>query len=187
MREMLCMYNPYSNPSDNESPSSLEYILLSDKWNTDKVTYSKDMFRFCSKLPEFRIDAANDITMLSTYCWNIDNDITIDGYTLHKDNYWGTLCLPFSVTTFEGTSLEGVTLRELDAENSHLTDGVLTLKFKEATTIEAGKPYLVKWNSGSNITIPTFAGGGTSSVAPQAVEFANNDGGTICQFVGQFS
>ena len=33
---------------------------------------------------------------------------------------------------------------------------LLYLYFKDATTIEAGKPYLVKWNNGSDISDPTF-------------------------------
>jgi hypothetical protein len=34
----------------------------------------------------------------------------------------------------------------LDGDNSNLTNGTLTLNFTDATRIEAGKPYIVKWN-----------------------------------------
>jgi len=34
---------------------------------------------------------------------------------------------------------------ELDGETSNLTDGTLTLNFKNATDIEAGRPYIIKW------------------------------------------
>lgn len=182
MYGMFMMYN--SDTMDNST--DLEYILISNDWNTDNECDSRNMFNYCVKLPSFNSSTV-DKTMTSTYCWNIDEDITIDGYTLYHDGYWSTLCLPFGVTTFAGTSLEGVTLKELDTENSHLTDRILTLTFKDATAIEAGKPYLVRWISGSNITTPTFAGNGTSSVTPQPVEFANNDGEGNCQFVGQFT
>jgi surface protein len=92
------------------------------------------------------------------------------GRTLYKDGDWNTLCLPFSVEdsnpndglTFSGTPLEGATVMTLDnSENSETgfdpTSGTLTLNFVEVNSIEAGKPYIIKWNSGEeNIVNPTF-------------------------------
>lgn len=58
--------------------------------------------------------------------------------TFYKDGAWNTLCLPFAVNA---TDFEGAEVREVDVTQSSEN----TLVFKEATTIKAGKPYLIKW------------------------------------------
>lgn len=60
--------------------------------------------------------------------------------TFYKDGEWNTLCLPFAVANAK-TAFDGAELREVDTQNSHGN----TIVFKEATAIEAGKPYLIKW------------------------------------------
>ena len=60
--------------------------------------------------------------------------------TFYKDGEWNTLCLPFAVADAK-TAFDGAELREVDTKNSHDN----TIVFKEATAIEAGKPYLIKW------------------------------------------
>ena len=80
----------------------------------------------------------------------ISYDLTLNGRTLFKEtNEWQTLCLPFSVSNFTGTPLERAIVKTFtgsDYDNS--TEGqVLTLNFSaNLSSIEAGKPYLVKWN-----------------------------------------
>ena len=77
--------------------------------------------------------------------------------TLYKDGSWNTLCLPFSLDNLTGTPLEGATVKTL--ESSSYANQTLTLNFgSDLTSIEAGKPYIVKWNSGNNITNPVFSG-----------------------------
>ena len=60
--------------------------------------------------------------------------------TFYKDGEWNTLCLPFAVADAK-TAFDGAELREVDTQNSNGN----TIVFKEATAIEAGKPYLIKW------------------------------------------
>lgn len=60
--------------------------------------------------------------------------------TFYKDGEWNTLCLPFAVADAK-TAFDNAELREVDTQNSHDN----TIVFKKATTIEAGKPYLIKW------------------------------------------
>lgn len=60
--------------------------------------------------------------------------------TFYKDGEWNTLCLPFAVANAK-TAFDGAELREVDTKNSNGN----TIVFKEATAIEAGKPYLIKW------------------------------------------
>lgn len=65
--------------------------------------------------------------------------------TFYKDGEWNTLCLPFAVADAK-TAFDNAELREVDTKNSHDN----TIVFKEATTIEAGKPYLIKWTKTPN-------------------------------------
>lgn len=60
--------------------------------------------------------------------------------TFYKDGEWNTLCLPFAVAN-AATAFDGAELREVDVTQSSEN----TIVFKEATAIEAGKPYLIKW------------------------------------------
>lgn len=60
--------------------------------------------------------------------------------TFYKDGEWNTLCLPFAVADAK-TAFDRAELREVDTEKSNGN----TIVFKEATAIEAGKPYLIKW------------------------------------------
>lgn len=64
--------------------------------------------------------------------------------TFYKDGEWNTLCLPFAVADAK-TAFDNAELREVDTQNSHDN----TIVFKEATAIEAGKPYLIKWANSS--------------------------------------
>ena len=81
--------------------------------------------------------------------------------TLYKDGSWNTLCLPFPIANIEaeGCPLKGATMRELD--EAYITGSTLTLNFKEpVNAIEAGKPYIVKWESteGTELKNPVFSG-----------------------------
>lgn len=84
------------------------------------------------------------------------SDATLEGTTLWKDNAWFTLCLPFRLSSLDGTPLEGATVKTLIS--SSLDNGTLTLNFTDGkiSSIEAGKPYLVKWKSGVEVENPTF-------------------------------
>lgn len=93
------------------------------------------------------------------------HNLMLTGRTLYRDGYWNTLCLPFAVGSFSGTPLDGATVMELDTEGTYdghqtgLEDGTLYLYFTSATAIEAGKPYIVKWQTtGADIVNPVFRG-----------------------------
>ena len=124
----------------------------------------------------------------------VTTNVTLQGRTLYKDGDWNTLCLPFALTSLTGTPLAGATIMELDATGEYsghqtgfdATDGTLYLYFKTATSIEAGKPYLVKWESGDNITDPVFTGVTVSSTSAATVSAANSGLNTV-QFIGTYS
>lgn len=83
-----------------------------------------------------------------------DATVTLSGRTLYSD-VWNTLCLPFNMTEEQVTSqLAPSKLKTLSS--TLFEDGKLTLNFADATTIEAGKPYIIKRTSGDDITNPVF-------------------------------
>ena len=90
-------------------------------------------------------------------------DATLTGRTFYKDGTWQTICLPFDLSELEGTPLEGAKVKMLGNAGGcttgfDTTTGTLTLDFVDADRIEAGKPYIVKWNSGGDIVNPVFRG-----------------------------
>ncbi len=106
------------------------------------------------------IELANDATDNSAIIdENIDAvaDVTLADRTLFKDGSWNTLCLPFDVE-LEGSPLEGATAKTLNSAT--MTGNHVSLTFGEAvTTLEAGVPYIIKWETpGDNIVNPTFTG-----------------------------
>jgi len=112
----------------------------------------------------FTISVINDLTLLnegdnteilSQYNGKPAN-VTLLDRTLYKDTYWNTLCLPFKVDLTEASSplydAEVMGLAEASVEGT-----TLTLTFQEVNDMMvAGTPYLVKWNSGSDIENPVF-------------------------------
>ena len=94
-------------------------------------------------------------------------DVTLKNRTLNMNGTWNTLCLPFTVAV-DDSPLMGATVMELDADgvyDGHKTgldtDGTLRLYFKSATTIEVGRPYIVKW---SDLSVGGVIGGNSGNV-----------------------
>ena len=88
--------------------------------------------------------------------------VTLAGRTLYKDYSWNTLCLPFSLSEEQiaASDLAGATIKTLSSSQFNSEKGELTLIFSDASNIEAGKPYIVKWEGDgtNNIFEPTFEG-----------------------------
>ncbi len=135
-------------------------------------------------------NATNDVDGINGYF----ADVTLSGRTLTKSGDWNTLCLPFNLTAAqlaENTNpLNGATIKELDAANTNLNtaNGTLTLSFTPATSIVAGKPYIVKWTTpADNISNPVFTGVtiDNSTEAQANMTITSNDGNV--KFVGQYS
>lgn len=103
-------------------------------------------------VPELELaDNADNSTVIDNN-HGVTSTVTLQGRTLYKDGDWNTLCLPFDVTDFTGTPLEGATVKELLTTSNLDNTGKLTLNFSDdLTAIEAGKPYIVKWTP--NLTI----------------------------------
>lgn len=133
--------------------------------------------------------------------WYSTNNITISGRTLYKDGKWNTLCLPFSLTAEQmaaNPAFAGATLMTMDVTEKNgfdTGDGKLYLWFKSATAIEAGVPYLVKWDKAADydnnpsvydIVSPVFKGVTVSNSTAQTVE-SKTAGLETVQMVGTYS
>ena len=121
---------------------------------------------------------ANNITTIAAANGTRYDKVILTGRTLYRDGSWNTLCLPFNLSSFSGTPLEGATVKTLSS--SAYSNGVLTLSFTSVSSIEAGKPYIVKWSSGSNIENPMFTNVTISNATVNVVT-------TYANFLGSYA
>ncbi len=77
--------------------------------------------------------------------------------TLKEGTSWATLCLPFNV------ELEGQNFRAFNLLSA--TDGIIINLQEVETSIEAGKPVVIKMNEGENTLSFTYSG---ATIAPEA-------------------
>ncbi|MBR4440994.1 MAG: hypothetical protein IKS00_05530 [Bacteroidales bacterium] len=78
-------------------------------------------------------------------------EVVLNNYNLYRNGEWNTICLPFGIDDFSGTVFENATIKKLSSLS--LSNGKLTMKFEAVTRIEAGTPYIVKWDSAVDIVI----------------------------------
>ena len=119
------------------------------------------------------------------------HSVVLTGRTLFKDGSWNTLCLPFNIDDFAGTPLEGATVMTLGNSSGCNTrfdanTGTLYLEFVDASDIEAGNTYIVKWETaGDPVTNPTFTGITLQNEDP-ADHYVISEDGTV-SFLGTYS
>ena len=102
-------------------------------------------------------------SLLSTLNSQQSSLVVLPGRILYKDGAWNTICLPFSLSAeqiaADNSPLKGISsLMELDTQGTYdghktgfdATTGTLYLFFKDVTSIEAGKPYIFKYNRADN-------------------------------------
>lgn len=114
-------------------------------------------------------------------------DITLAYRTFYRDGSWNTLCLPFALTAEQiaSSDLRGADIRTLTG--SSFSGGTLTLEFSTSslTSIEAGKPYLVRWTDyeGEEVELedPNFYGIKVDGTEATPIET------TWVNFVGSYS
>ena len=168
--------------SARESNSDMGWFFGESYWYYDQKTRSynvRPVLGFAaSSIAITLADNADNGTTISSANGYVA-DVTLADRTLYKDGAWNTICLPFDVDNFTGTPLEGATVKTL--ASTDFSGGTLTMNFSDdVTTIEAGKPYIVKWANGTDIVNPVF-NGVTISDAPANVSTDYVD------FVGTYS
>ena len=132
-------------------------------------------------------DIASNSTAIAGANGKVYN-VTLQGRTLYKDGSWNTLCLPFDVTIAD-SPLAGDDVDVRTLSTSDFSDGTLTLTFTNegnVTTMEAGKPYIIKWNNtGQHLTESYLVFTGVTVSSTTAA--TETDGSVWVDFCGTFS
>ena len=116
-------------------------------------------------------------------------DVTLLGRTIFRaDDGWNTLCLPFDMTgstKLNGTTLSEYTVMTLSGASFDNSTGAMTLDFETASTIDAGKPYIIKFSATgyANIDNPKFEGVTLQNVSPESQAVTVSD---VISFKGNF-
>lgn len=99
---------------------------------------------------------SGNMSVIFKYNGILTTSVTLTDRTLYKDGSWNTLCLPFGVN-ISGSVLDGATVKTLSSTDYDSEMGTLTMNFSDnQATILAGRPYIVKWESGTDLVNPKF-------------------------------
>ena len=133
------------------------------------------------------------ISNIATNYPDEDVNIKLSDHNIYADNCWNTLCLPFSLTEEQlaASPLAGFHVEELNVKTdapgyaTGYYNNTLYLFFKEATSIEAGKPYILRKYEDGNPTIsnPVFENVRVVDVAPIGVRSADH----TVTFMGRYA
>ena len=175
--------------------TSVKAIVIGDKWKTTQVTVSDNMFGDCFALVGedgttyvwAAIDATKAHAGTGGYLTSnslYDNATTTDKYDVLaaagvstfklsgrtiKGGKWNTLCIPSNIANLSASALAGAKVKKL---KEYTNDGTsVTITFEDATSIEAGKPYLVKPTADITNPVFDFAGVAAGSTAVTGAEF----------------
>ena len=174
----------------------LERIVVSDAWDMSAVTSSTNMFYNCKALvgeegTAFDDEAAKDVTKAhaGTGGYLTSNSLYDDAATTAKYNVlaaagvstfklsgrtikggkWNTLCIPSNIADLSASALAGAKVKKLKKYTNDATS--VTITFEDATSIEAGKPYLVKPTADITDPVFDFAGVAAGSTTVTGAEF----------------
>lgn len=176
--------------------TSVKAIVIGDKWNTTQVTVSDNMFGDCFALvgedgTKYVYSPDNDVTKANAdadgYLTSnrlYDNATTtakydvlaaagvstfkLSGRTI-KGGKWNTLCIPSNIANLSASALAGAKVKKLKEYTND--DTSVTITFEDATSIEAGKPYLVKPTADITDPVFDFAGVAAGSTSVTGAEF----------------
>lgn len=138
--------------------------------NTTKYYYLYAFFeRFGLRLNDSQ--SSEDIDALLTETdGKVIEEITITR-PVYRNNYYNTLCLPFSMTAAQisASPLAGAEIKSF--VGASVVSGELNISLRNVNTIEAGKPYFVRYGSADALDKMDFTNVTISAAAPQAVTF----------------
>ena len=120
----------------------------------DGEEFASDITSFTTFTKDLVLSSdANNSSLIETYDGMTVN-VTLDGRTYRKNGTWQTICLPFNVE-LAGSPLEGADVRTAEAAN--VVDNCLIIDcLTPVSKIEAGVPYVIRWESGEDIVDPIF-------------------------------
>ena len=133
--------------------TTYEYQIIAK--NAGEEDAATDILSFTTKpLTILVLDSRDDNhSVIDDYDGQVVN-VRLAGRTFRKDGSWQTVSLPFDLE-LEGSPLEGADVRT--AEFVTRQDGFLIIHcLTPVGEIVAGKPYIIKWDSGEDIVNPMF-------------------------------
>ena len=159
-------YRMYGTPGKFNPGNNIYQLQEDDTWRIDNSAMlpftcyltnesgtTVDHFSSAIEL-EFHETSDNE-NLIATYNGCVV-DAVLYGRIFYKDDTWYTLCLPFDLDRFDGTPLEDATVRKLYSSEFDADNGELKINFALTNSIEAGRPYLVKWSPAPRVISPTF-------------------------------
>ena len=81
-------------------------------------------------------------------------NVTIKNRTFRKDGTWQSICLPFDVNA-KASILRDADVRTLESVTVQGSVGILNC-LTPVTELKAGTPYIIRWESGTDIVNPVF-------------------------------
>ena len=88
---------------------------------------------------------------LARYNGKKAEEVNLEQHVFYRDGRWNTLCLPFDLDAnelknyYDGSMM---VIKTLESSSYDSSTGTLTLNFSDdLTSIEAGKPYIIKWKT----------------------------------------
>lgn len=145
--------------------------------NGHTLTTDKIANDFASEM-ELSDDANNNKAVLTELVDIPFTQVTINR-VLYRDGYFSTLCLPFDLSEAQIAASELAECELYSFGSAEYTGTTLKLGIVEETSIEAGKPYLIRWTTaGPDITALNF--GNVTITASEGTEVAANN----VKFVG---
>lgn len=159
-------------------------VVTNDLFLTDNTDSSNLNATLIAAYAEPASHAASDKTGSVPANFNV----TLLGRTIYRDTGWNTLCLPFGMTgstKFNGTTLSNFTVMTLNGASFNNSTGAMILDFETAPTIEAGKPYIIRFSETgyANIDNPKFEGVTLQNVSPETQAVKVSD---VISFKGNY-
>ena len=178
-----------TSESDLVFTSGLENNGSLTNFSSDKKGYEIDLDGTEARIFEVILELANgtaNAENIISFAGNAGRvaKVVLKDRTLVKNGKWNTLCLPFNVKSFKDTPLQGATVMKFKTETSGFADGTLKLDFISVSSIDAGKPYIVKWTTtGDPIEDPSFEG--VTVLNSPALTSTSDEPGDV-SFVGSY-
>ena len=155
-------------------------LLLAARKELMEYRVANNIIPAASVLPEI-----SDVDDTETYIAQLQGqktDFTIHR-TMYKDGYFNTLCLPFSLTASEIATSPLAGGEIVEFKGAVMDGETLELSFSPVTEMQAGVPYLIRWETGDNIISMTFqdvviSASTGQSVGTDEVEFIGSIGQT---------
>ena len=98
---------------------------------------------------------SNDNSTEIYYCNDKYANVTLKGRTIKKDDRWWSIFLPFDLE-LEGSILEGAEIRSLEGTPTEFDNFLVLDCLTPLAKIEAGRPYLIRFDKGEDIVDPVF-------------------------------